>query len=167
MNPMTPIPVAYYPQPATAMRLHRDYGSEVDLRLILEKFRAYYAERGETSRDWDAKFVVWVIRDVQQVRDQRKGGTDELGVPHRQSKATPVALTPDDPGYVSLEDLAEEARRMALSDSTEGATTVEDTITICPECRNGKHPNCTERVLDLDTDKWVTCDCRDDSHDWN
>lgn len=31
----------------------------------------------------------------------------------------------------------------------------------CPECRNGKHVNCTGDALDEDTDTIVACTCTD------
>lgn len=118
MNPMLPLPPEWYPTPTVAHRLQREYGMEVDLRLILEKFRAYYTE-GQTSRDWDAKFVVWVIREVQAIREKNRGGTDDLGNPLTQSKTEPVALKPGDEGYVSLDDLAADARRVAEEQADE------------------------------------------------
>lgn len=35
---------------------------------------------------------------------------------------------------------------------------VEPPPLLCPECRNGKCPNCTVRVLD-DEDQWAACPC--------
>lgn len=112
MDPLATLPSDWYPETTTALRLAREYGKEVDLRLILEKFRAYHSE-GQTSRNWDARFVVWVIRDVQQVRERHKGGTDDLGMPLTQNGSARPGLTPGDEGYVSIDDLAEEARRLA------------------------------------------------------
>lgn len=34
----------------------------------------------------------------------------------------------------------------------------------CPECRQGKHRNCTGQVLDLDTDQWHECTCAEGGH---
>lgn len=34
----------------------------------------------------------------------------------------------------------------------------------CPECRNGKHANCTGWALDEDTDEVVDCDCASGGH---
>lgn len=112
VDPLTTLPEQWVPSAKVASNLRASYGREVDLRLTLQKFRAYYSE-GQTSRNWDARFVVWVIRDVQQVREKNKGGTDDLGVPLNQSTEERVALSPGDEGYVSLDDLAAEARRVA------------------------------------------------------
>lgn len=38
-----------------------------------------------------------------------------------------------------------------------GATTGDNEAT-CPECRQGKHNNCTQQLLD-DNDEWVPCTC--------
>lgn len=35
---------------------------------------------------------------------------------------------------------------------------------VCPECRTGKHDNCTIEVLDSD-DKWKVCRCLADGHE--
>jgi hypothetical protein len=112
VEPLRLLPTDWYPDQGVAYRLQREYGQEVDLRLILEKFRAYHTE-GQVSRNWDSRFVVWVIRDVQQVREKHKGGTDELGNPLTQSKGVAVGLQPGDDGYVSLDDLAADAVRVA------------------------------------------------------
>ena len=112
VEPLTTLPEQWVPTTKVARNLAAEYGREVDLRLILEKFRAYYAE-GQTSRNWDARFVVWVLRDVQQVRERSKGGTDDLGNPLTQSKAEDTGLRPGDEGYVSIDDLAAEARVVA------------------------------------------------------
>lgn len=112
IEPMRRLPTDWYPEQAVAYRLQREYGREVDLRLVLDKFRAYHTE-GQLSRDWTSRFVVWVVRDVQQVREKKKGGTDDLGVPFTQTKDTPAGLQPGDEGYVSLDDLAADARRVA------------------------------------------------------
>lgn len=37
---------------------------------------------------------------------------------------------------------------------------------LCPECGNGKHVNCTGWAIDED-DNVVDCDCTDDAHPWN
>lgn len=34
----------------------------------------------------------------------------------------------------------------------------ENTTILCPECRAGKHDNCTTQVLDAD-DQWELCAC--------
>lgn len=34
----------------------------------------------------------------------------------------------------------------------------------CPECRSGKHQNCTEWAIDEDTDEVVACDCAEGGH---
>lgn len=31
---------------------------------------------------------------------------------------------------------------------------------ICPQCREGKHPNCDGMALDEKTDQFVDCQCR-------
>lgn len=112
MDPMTPLPENWVPSDGTRLSIARDYGREVDLYLILQKFRAYYGE-GQTSRNWDLKFTLWVIREVQDLREKKKGGTDDLGLPLTQKTATTAGLTPEDEGYVSLDDLAADARRIA------------------------------------------------------
>lgn len=112
MNPMTALPENWVPSDGTRLTIARDYGKEVDLYLILQKFRAYYGE-GQTSRNWDLKFTLWVIREVQAIREKKKGGTDDLGNPLTQSNTEAVALQPGDEGYVSLDDLAADARRVA------------------------------------------------------
>lgn len=112
MDPMTPLPENWVPSDGTRLSIARDYGREVDLYLILQKFRAYYGE-GQTSRNWDLKFTLWVIREVQDLREKKKGGTDDLGLPLTQKTATTTGLTPEDEGYVSLDDLAADARRIA------------------------------------------------------
>jgi hypothetical protein len=61
--------------------------------------------------------VVWVIREVQQIREKKKGGSDDLGNPLTQRPATTTGLTPEDEGYVSLDDLAADARRIAEEQS--------------------------------------------------
>lgn len=35
---------------------------------------------------------------------------------------------------------------------------------ICPECRNGKHQNCTNEALDESTDEIVPCNCIHSAH---
>lgn len=114
MNPMTPLPPGWEPSIEVKRDLHAKYGKEIDLRLTLDKFRAYHAE-GQTSRNWDARFTAWVISDVQRARERTKGGTDDLGVPLVQHESGQRALQPGDPDYVSLDDLAETARQQALS----------------------------------------------------
>lgn len=118
VNPMLPLPEGWRPSQKVARNLAHEYGREVDLNLILQKFCAYYSE-GQTSREWDARFTVWVIREVQQLREKNKGGTDDLGNPLTQSKAEPVALKPGDEGYVSIDDLAADARRVAEEQADE------------------------------------------------
>jgi hypothetical protein len=112
VEPMTTLPENWVPSTKVARNLASEYGREVDLRLVLQKFRAFYAE-GQTSRNWDARFVVWVIRDVQQIREKNKGGTDDLGTPFNQSADQRTALQPGDEGYVSIDDLAAEAAEVA------------------------------------------------------
>jgi hypothetical protein len=112
VNPLTTLPEGWVPEPKVRLSLAQQYGREVDLNLILAKFRAYYTE-GQTSREWDSRFVVWVIREVQQIREKKKGGSDDLGNPLTQRPATTAGLTPEDEGYVSLDDLAADARRIA------------------------------------------------------
>jgi hypothetical protein len=34
----------------------------------------------------------------------------------------------------------------------------------CPECRQGKHVNCTDWALDPDTDEMVECECAQGGH---
>lgn len=34
----------------------------------------------------------------------------------------------------------------------------------CPECRQGKHANCTGWALDPDTDELVDCPCAEGGH---
>jgi hypothetical protein len=34
----------------------------------------------------------------------------------------------------------------------------------CPECKGGKHVNCTEVTLDPDTDEMVPCECAEGGH---
>jgi len=36
--------------------------------------------------------------------------------------------------------------------------------TDCPECRSGKHGNCTGWAIDPDTDEMVECECRVGGH---
>lgn len=36
---------------------------------------------------------------------------------------------------------------------------------ICPECANGKHPNCTGWAIDAETDCVVDCACDHESDD--
>jgi hypothetical protein len=35
---------------------------------------------------------------------------------------------------------------------------------VCPECKAGKHPNCTGQALDADTDTFVPCVCGNLGH---
>lgn len=35
---------------------------------------------------------------------------------------------------------------------------------ICPECANGKHPNCTHWAYDS-ADKYVACECEERAHE--
>lgn len=37
----------------------------------------------------------------------------------------------------------------------------------CPECRQGKHANCTGWVIDDQTDDVANCGCVDQVHPWN
>lgn len=32
-------------------------------------------------------------------------------------------------------------------------------MSVCPECRNGKHVNCNHEALDFATDEIVSCEC--------
>lgn len=34
----------------------------------------------------------------------------------------------------------------------------------CPECRQGKHGNCTNEALDPETDEIVPCECAQGGH---
>jgi hypothetical protein len=112
VEPMRLLPPNWEPSITLKRVLHREYGKEVDLGLILQKFKAFHSE-GQTSRDWDSKFHVWVITDVQRVRERTRGGTDDLGNPLTQQRYNPRPLGPGDAGYVSLDDLAETARAQA------------------------------------------------------
>lgn len=38
---------------------------------------------------------------------------------------------------------------------------------ICPECRQGKHINCTGWAIDPDTDEVGYCACTAPEHPWN
>lgn len=120
MNPSRPLPVGWEPTLTCKQNLHREYGKEVDLGLTLKKFRAYHSE-GQTSRDWDQRFTTWVIGDVTRIRERERGGTNDMGVPLNQQPATTTPLTPDDEGYVSLDELAETARQQALAAQQEEA----------------------------------------------
>lgn len=113
MEPMRLLPPNWEPSLTMKRILHREYGREVDLGLILAKFKAHYLSEGTTSRDWESKFHVWVINDVQRVREKNRGGTDDLGNPLTQRKDRPRPLGPGDAGYVTLDDLAETARAQA------------------------------------------------------
>jgi hypothetical protein len=35
---------------------------------------------------------------------------------------------------------------------------------VCPECANGKHPNCTGWAIDEKTDELVDCRCGTERH---
>lgn len=37
-------------------------------------------------------------------------------------------------------------------------------MNVCPECRQGKHVNCTDEAFDEVLDAVVTCDCATDGH---
>jgi hypothetical protein len=83
------------------LRLHKEFGADIDLVLSLRRFRLYYSE-GQVSRNWDAKFEAWVVGDAQRVKDRERGATDDLGVPltQRKDSTMPSALQPGDEGYV-------------------------------------------------------------------
>jgi len=38
---------------------------------------------------------------------------------------------------------------------------------LCPECRDGKHVNCTGWAVNEETDDVVDCHCPDPVHPWN
>jgi hypothetical protein len=37
-------------------------------------------------------------------------------------------------------------------------------VNVCPECKQGKHPNCGEGAFDAVTDEPVVCDCHAANH---
>jgi hypothetical protein len=116
MNPMLPIPAGWQPSTYQWDRLHQEFGSEIDLTISCRRFVAFYSE-GQTSRDWSAKFERWVLEDVTRLRERKGPGveTDDLGIPITQKRSKCRELAPGEPGYASIDDLAEWARRGAAS----------------------------------------------------
>lgn len=112
MDPMKTLPRDWKPDYNTRSWLTKQYGKWVDLDLSLTRFVAHH-QQGQTARNWNAMFVSWVVGDVARARPN--GGTDEHGVPHGQQPSTTQPLKPGDPGYTTLDDLADEARKQAES----------------------------------------------------
>lgn len=117
MTPLTTLPENWYPTTERALQLHTEFGREIDLRLSLRKFRLFHSE-GQTSRNWESKFERWVISDVERSRASREGGTDDLGFPLSRRSSTTAPLQPGDPGYLSIDDLADMAQGMTPRDHT-------------------------------------------------
>jgi hypothetical protein len=113
---MRPLPTGWQPTTYQWTNLHAEFGTEVDLTLALRRFVAFYSE-GQTSRDWSAKFERWVLEDVEKARTRRGPGveTDDLGFPLKRKASKCRAPEPGDPDYVSIEELAEWARRGATA----------------------------------------------------
>jgi hypothetical protein len=112
MRPLTDLAIDRLP----IARLRREFGGEIDIDLSVRRFLLFYSE-GQTSRDWNAKLERWVIEDVTRLRERKGPGveTDDLGIPITQKKNPCRELAPGEPGYVSIDDLAEWARRGAAS----------------------------------------------------
>lgn len=66
----------------------------------------------------------------------------------------------------TLDDLGRSIQRATVNTLVEHIGAVErfKHPADCPECRAGKHQNCTEWAVDEDTDEVVDCDCAAGGH---
>src|SRR5262245_50755618 len=110
MNPMRPFDERAQAELTDTIKdLKKEFGHVVDVDMSLRRFVAYYSE-GQTSRNWPARFTRWVLEDAGKAMAVWERATDDLGTPLRQRSSTTEPLTPDHPDYVSMDDLAAEAR---------------------------------------------------------
>lgn len=104
--------------------------------------------------------------------------TSELTPDQRDAYAAPGSLPRNalDVGLVTWPDRAQAAYELAVLDYLAGGqgTFGLDGVTVtiaaehhledCPECRQGKHGNCTGWSLDTNTDELVECPCAEGGH---
>ncbi len=84
------IPARWRPDPSTFEALAEEF-PDVDVTASRLSFLAYYRAHSERkSTDWNLEFAAWVGRDNQRIvtrrRDEERGGTDDLGIPHAQRR---------------------------------------------------------------------------------
>lgn len=109
-HPSRAISPEWLPRPAFRANLRVLY-PEVDLRESYRRFVDFHLSRKDTSRSWEASFRAWVSRDHAQIME-RRGGTDDLGVPRTQRAAFRHETTDEDERM--KQELIDLARRSAL-----------------------------------------------------
>ncbi len=83
---------------------------EVDLAQSHRRFVDHHLSRQSTSRSWEAEFRKWVSSDSERILE-RRGGTDDMGVPRTQRKGQAANPEADRAQQEELIDLAVRSAR--------------------------------------------------------